>query len=340
MEMCLVYYFDQNTWARITLEENSYPGEPNYIYSEFSENIYDYMKKLDQYCIQGYDDLSDVQREINGLFADEYEIVFIPAGREMITLLTNQLNYIFTIMDDNQKRSIDYCTQNYIERILKIKPQFENGMTGMYQDKLLTSEENINRKLLKQIMEVIDSVLKGKYHFVSGEERLVLDNHKYVKMNFASSGQQESIWIFNLVFYYVLENKKTYMIFEEPESHLYPEAQKNMAELIALFLNASNGGIVTTHSPYLLGAFNNLLYASYLGEKNPIETGDIIAKDKWIDLKEMNALYVESGKVSDMMDEELPMIKNETIDQISTVINVDNEKLLQIYLTQEKNHAE
>lgn len=340
MEMCLVYYFDQNTWARITLEENSYPGEPNYIYSEFSENIYDYMKKLDRYCIEGYDDLSDVQREINGLFADEYEIVFIPAGREMITLLTNQLNYIFTIMDDNQKRSIDYCTQNYIERILKIKPQFENGMTGMYQDKLLTSEENINRKLLKQIMEVIDSVLKGKYHFVSGEERLVLDNHKYVKMNFASSGQQESIWIFNLVFYYVLENKKTYMIFEEPESHLYPEAQKNMAELIALFLNASNGGIVTTHSPYLLGAFNNLLSASYLGEKNPIETGNIIAKDKWIDLEEMNALYVESGKVSDMMDEELPMIKNETIDQISTVINVDNEKLLQIYLTQEKNHAE
>lgn len=340
MDMCLVYYFNENTWARITLEENSYPGEPNYIYSEFSENIYNYMKRLDQYCIQDYTDINEVHKEINSLFSDEYEIVFIPAGREMITLLTNQLNYIFTIMDDNQKRSIDYCTQSYIEQILKIKPLFANGMVGMYQDKLLMSEESVNRRLLKQIMDLIDFVLKGKYRFVSGEERLDLDNHKYVKMNFTSSGQQESIWIFNLIFYYVLENRKTYMIFEEPESHLYPEAQKNMAELIALFLNASNGGIVTTHSPYLLGAFNNLLYASFLGEKNPTETGKVIAKDRWIDLEEMNALYVENGKVINMIDEELPMIKNETIDKISMVINSDSEKLIEIYLTQETTYAE
>lgn len=340
MDMCLVYYFNENTWARITLEENSYPGEPNYIYSEFSENIYNYMKKLDQYCMQDYSDINEVHKEINSLFSDEYEIVFIPAGREMITLLTNQLNYIFTIMDDNQKRSIDYCTQSYIEQILKIKPLFANGMVGMYQDKLLMSEESVNRRLLKQIMDLIDFVLKGKYRFVSGEERLDLDNHKYVKMNFTSSGQQESIWIFNLIFYYVLENRKTYMIFEEPESHLYPEAQKNMAELIALFLNASNGGIVTTHSPYLLGAFNNLLYASFLGEKNPTETGKVIAKDRWVDLEEMNALYVENGKVINMIDEELPMIKNETIDKISMVINSDSKKLIDIYLTQETTYAE
>ena len=340
MDMCLVYYFNENTWARITLEENSYPGEPNYIYSEFSENIYNYMKKLDQYCMQDYSDINEVHKEINSLFSDEYEIVFIPAGREMITLLTNQLNYIFTIMDDNQKRSIDYCTQSYIEQILKIKPLFANGMVGMYQDKLLMSEESVNRRLLKQIMDLIDFVLKGKYRFVSGEERLDLDNHKYVKMNFTSSGQQESIWIFNLIFYYVLENRKTYMIFEEPESHLYPEAQKNMAELIALFLNASNGGIVTTHSPYLLGTFNNLLYASFLGEKNPTETGKVIAKDRWVDLEEMNALYVENGKVINMIDEELPMIKNETIDKISMVINSDSEKLIDIYLTQETTYAE
>lgn len=168
MDMCLVYYFNENTWARITLEENSYPGEPNYIYSEFSENIYNYMKKLDQYCMQDYSDINEVHKEINSLFSDEYEIVFIPAGREMITLLTNQLNYIFTIMDDNQKRSIDYCTQSYIEQILKIKPLFANGMVGMYQDKLLMSEESVNRRLLKQIMDLIDFVLKGKYRFVSG----------------------------------------------------------------------------------------------------------------------------------------------------------------------------
>ena len=41
-----------------------------------------------------------------------------------------------------------------------------------------------------------------------------------------------------------------------------------------------------------------------------------------------------------MIDEELPMIKNETIDKISMVINSDSEKLIDIYLTQETTYAE
>ncbi|MCD7965897.1 MAG: ATP-binding protein [Clostridiaceae bacterium] len=339
MDMSLVYYFDQNTWARITLAESEFKDEPNFIFSEFSSNIYDYLKKLEQYDIRDQEEIKIVRAQINRLFCDEFETIFVPAGREMITLLTNQLNYIFTIMDDSQKRSIDYCTQSYIEQILKIKPLFENGMQGMYQNKLLTSEESVNKKILKQIMKLTDHILKGKYMFVSGEERLVLDNHKYVKMNYTSSGQQESVWILNLIFYFVLENRKTYLILEEPESHLYPEAQKHMAELIGLFLNASNGGIVTTHSPYLLGAFNNLLYASFLGAKNPTDTEKIIDRDRWIDIEQTSGLYVERGRVLDMIDEELPMMKNEVIDKISEIINRDNELLMQIHFTQEQGNV-
>lgn len=335
MDMSLIYHYSENTWAKISLKENTFPGEPNYIYSEFSRDIYEYLNEAGRDEDKKELDIRLMRDQVNELFHDKYEIVFIPAGREMITLLTNQLNYIFTIMDDSQKRSIDYCTQSYIEQILKIKPMFENGMRGMYQNKLLMTEDTVSKKILKQIMGLIDTVLKGRYVYVSGEERLVLDNSKYVKMNYTSSGQQESIWIFNLIFYFVLENRMTYLILEEPESHLYPESQKQMAELISLFLHAGNGGIVTTHSPYLLGAFNNLLYASFLGRKNPKEVEAVISRDKWIDADGMNALFVEKGGVTDILDEELLMIKNETIDEISTVINSDNEKLMQIHLSQE-----
>lgn len=48
---------------------------------------------------------------------------------------------------------------------------------------------------------------------------------------------------------------------EEPESHLFPDAQKDMAEALGLFANKNNQLMVTTHSPYILGAFNNLLYS-------------------------------------------------------------------------------
>lgn len=67
-----------------------------------------------------------------------------------------------------------------------------------------------------------------------GEERLQLENGKYVRINFASSGQQEVVWILNVLFYYLLNNKKIYFIIEEPESHLFPNAQKLIAEFIAL----------------------------------------------------------------------------------------------------------
>lgn len=331
MNMSMEYYYSENTWVQVALTSNSNQGDTNFIFSKFSQNIYDYIRELDTQLWGSDFDIKNWRTTLEQLFHDDYESIFIPAGREMITLLTNQLSYIFTVMDDNQKRSIDYCTQSYIEQILRIKPLFESGMRGMYKNKLLLSQDSINKKMLNRIMDVIDGVLKGRYLFVSGEERLVLDNHKYVKMNFTSSGQQESMWIFNLIFYYVLENKKTFLILEEPESHLYPEAQKNMAELIALFINAGNSGIVTTHSPYLLGSFNNLFYASYLGKKDLQKVNNVISQEKWLNIDTINALFVSAGSITSILDDMLPMINNEVIDGISTVINEENDALMQIH---------
>lgn len=341
MGMQLTYYYSEDTWATVRLKESNYPGEPNYIFFDFSESIYSFLSILDTGSVIVSNEMrAKCQYDVNKLFHDPYESVFIPAGRSMITLLTNQLNYIFSTMDDVQKRSIDYCTQNYIERILKIKPAFEYGMRGMYREKLMTSDEWINKKLLNQIMNLIDSVLKGQYRYVSGEERLFLNDHKYVKLNFTSSGQQESIWIYNLIFYYVLERSNIFLILEEPESHLYPEAQKDTAELIALFRNAGNPGnsvMVTTHSPYILGSLNNLLYASTLGQKLDKETDAVIAHEKWLSASSTSAFHVHSGMIEDIMDKDLLMIKNEVIDDISQVINDTSEQLMQLQLKQEES---
>lgn len=65
-----------------------------------------------------------IKKQINDVFADYREVIYIPAGRSMITLLSTQLNYIYSMMDDSQRRSMDYCTQNYLEKILQLKPFF------------------------------------------------------------------------------------------------------------------------------------------------------------------------------------------------------------------------
>lgn len=73
---------------------------------------------------------------------------------------------------------------------------------------------------------------------------------------------KKSFGIFNLLFYYLIEDKRVFLILEEPESHLYPSSQRSVGELLGLFLNdEKNAELITTHSPYLLGTFNYMLQA-------------------------------------------------------------------------------
>ena len=325
MDMSMRYEYDNETFAQITLQESRYEGSLNYIYIDFSKNIVDILNTLNNSHYEK-DDLISI---MNKLFSDEYEIVYIPAGRSMITLLTSQLNYILSIMDDMQKKSIDYCTQNYMERILRLKPLFSDGMRGMYYNKMSMSSEPLNKKLLQLMMKHIDIILKGKYQYMQGEERLVFENHRYVRLNYTSSGQQEVVWILNLLFYYVLENRKVYMILEEPESHLYPEAQSMVAEILGMFLHPGNHMLLTTHSPYILGAINNLLYACTLAKQGK-EVTRIIVSEKFLDAETTSSYYVDEGGLRDIIDRELMLIENSVIDGISDSINEQNDKLMEI----------
>ncbi len=324
------YEYGKNTYVEITLrfDEGANYISPNYIYFEFSDNIGDF---LSNYSSKAENELkkSELTLALKQLFSDEYETIFIPAGRSLITLLTTQLNYIFTVMDEEQKRTIDFCTQKYVERILKIRSVFDEGIYGYLENKRRTSIENINIKLAKKCIVLIDKILKGKYVFISGEERLVIENDRYVKINFTSSGQQESVWIFNILMYQLINRTKTFLILEEPEAHLYPNAQKGILELLALFMSDGNSTLITTHSPYILGATNNLLYANALSEnldKNAIEA--VVASDYQI--HSCDAYFVEKGKIESCFDEEYNLIKNEVIDGAAEEINMVFDKLIEL----------
>ncbi len=243
-----------------------------------SSNIIDYINsKANQVS-----ERSVIQEELNSLFNDDYEAIYIPAGRNIISLLSSQLSYILATMDDDQKRSIDYCNLKYIERILKIRPMLADGLEGLAAQKRNTLK--LDEKAIAKMTELISKVLKGRYVFENGEEKLFLsesndDTDSFVKLNFASSGQQETVWIFNILFHLLATNTKAFIILEEPEAHLYPDAQKDISEILALMSNHSYELLITTHSPYILGAVNNLIYADYIA-KDPSKEKDV---DKLVD---------------------------------------------------------
>ena len=86
-----------------------------------------------------------LRNTIYSFFEDEMEIVYIPAGRSLITLFSDQLNYVYGSMDDMQKRNLDYCTQNYLERILRLKTVFTSSYTQMIMNQIQLTDKRMER---------------------------------------------------------------------------------------------------------------------------------------------------------------------------------------------------
>lgn len=330
-EMQLQYYYGDNKWIRISLKPD--PLKPNYIWIDLSQDIKSFLKDIENYKEQeewGVREQS-LRREIDSFFEDEMEIVYIPAGRSLITLFSDQLNYVYSSMDDMQKRNLDYCTQNYLERILRLKTVFTSNYTQMIMNQIQLTDKKMERDFLEDMVELMQQILKGEYVNVQGEERLQVSDERYVKINFASSGQQEVVWILNVLFYYLLNHKKAYFIIEEPESHLFPDAQKRIAQFISAAKEQGNQVLVTTHSPYILGEINNLLYANRISNSvNVTKLKRIMKTCQWIEFDKFSAYYLEEGKVSSCMDNEFQSIENEIIDGASDDINKEFSEMVSL----------
>lgn len=329
-EMSLKYYYTDNIYIQIQLKND--PIAPNYIWINLSKEFINFLNSYDKIqtdtLMQKHHNGS-LKNEIDNFFGDNEEVVYIPAGRSMMTLLSSQLMYIYSVMSDDQKRSLDYCTQNYLERTMQLKPLFSEGVQLMIKRKIELTDEKIDRENLNLCADLMKRILQGEYRNVDGEERLQLSKERYVKINFASSGQQEVVWILNVVFYYLLNNKKSYFIIEEPESHLFPNAQKLITEFIFLAKNNGSKILLTTHSPYILGTINNLLYANKISkvvDANKLK--EIIHPYKWLEVGKMSAYFVEYGMINSCVDEEFEAINNEVIDGASDVINTDYDKMV------------
>ena len=114
---------------------------------------------------------------------------------------------------------------------------------------------------LNQIKKITDGdVVKEE-----GKEFLVLDGGKYVNMSAAASSIKE---ISPLLF--LLKNRpgtKVAICLEEPEAHLHPSMQIQVADLIAECIN--NGFLVhiTTHSDYFMDRLNQLIKLGNIRKK-------------------------------------------------------------------------
>ena len=156
---------------------------------------------------------------------------------------------------------------------------------------------------------------------------------------FGSPGQQEIVWALNSIFLTILKNEKTFIVFEEPESHLFPDSQLVLAELAALTVNSSKSRIIiTTHSPYILTAMNLLLYS---GEKEGKQNSekDVIRKEYRLKPQKVKAYLLSrnTGKLESITGEEIGLVDAMKIDGVSDKIDAAMDLILQNSMRKQEN---
>lgn len=177
-------------------------------------------------------------------------------------------------------------------------------------------------------------MLRGDYVNESDGEKLYYSDREYVKLMYASSGQQEVLWILLLIFIRILEQRKVFLVLEEPEAHLFPSAQKDIIELIALLINSTGSTVfITTHSPYILTSINLSVYSAKVENRILSSTTPIVKKLLRISPNQMDAFIIDNSNgfiFNSIKDKDEQLIDATQIDGISNFINQATERIMDL----------
>jgi len=99
--------------------------------------------------------------------------------------------------------------------------------------------------------------------------------------------------------------------------------------------------IITTHSPYILSVFNNLLFAQRVVDKNPScesEVEELIPKQFWLDPNEFAAYSLGNSSIEEepeycesIFNQKTGAIKQNYLDAVSEMLGGDFNALYSIY---------
>ncbi len=346
-----ITYFPKDTWSDDEFEINYQINETKFIIKksvgekiikfEYSDNV----KRLINESRKLYKQIAKKQKElkrplqliISVEFSEEfdnlikkhistvskYNQIFIPAGR---SFFSNIESSIFTFL--STKKALDPFLIEFGSTYESIKRLFGDNFFK-------------NTKQMTGLDKIIKSILNSEYLREKEKDFLIHSDNRKVKLFNASSGQQEILPLLIILKFLLNENlfpeqKNTVLYIEEPEAHLFPNAQKDIVKILAKIFNLKEKKfqyVITTHSPYILSSFNNLMYAGYLKhilkEKDKKKLYNIIKKDELLDSDSVSAFTLKSdNKLYSIINNENKLIDQNILDMVSNIISEEFSKLM------------
>lgn len=250
--------------------------------------------------------------------------LFIPASR---SFLANLQKNIFSFLAQNI--TIDPFMKAFGSNYESIKSLYSEDIFHQlsYEDK---NDDYI--KTYEKTKKILEQIIRGSY-IQEDEQDWIKLKKRSINLSNASSGQQESLPMLLILSTYPFlgfGREKTFFI-EEPEAHLFPVSQKHIITLIGILYNINQNIFITTHSPYILSALNNLLQAYDVKEQIGFETiKSLVDPKSTINYDDVKAYTMKDGKLISIMDNETRLIGVNIIDEVSDEFSNVFDKLLEL----------
>lgn len=290
--------------------------------------------------------------------ADNIKLCFLPSERNMVAVFRNIRSEYRAKTIDNLFNFINEWDdiKRYYNRDRSLPMPFLGGMEFYYDSKngkeVLKIAENktispfyassgvqSSMPMYVMIDYLTDKVFK---HRVSVTRKYINDLMIEALRNegvFTSKEFTEESWeAINTRLKKRLEYHGSHIFVEEPEQNLFPKAQQELIFDIAQKINEAcsdnkeSSLFLTTHSPYIITAFNLLINAAKAHDKSTEKSDEIVPLNRVIPLDQISAYYIngETGVFKSIVNPEIEMLGGDELDSASAYIDEMTAKLYDI----------
>jgi len=266
-----------------------------------------------------------------------YDTIFIPADRSLFTDANKGVTLV-------QSPGLDPLVGRFGAEIL---------WGGKWKVGSLTAGDDALIDLNKELVRLVG----GAIHTNGGEPVFKAKDGRELPLPLLSSGTQELVPLLNVLERLATQQEQRQVYFhasvepqridspigirvlvylEEPEANVFPTTQ---SDLVRLFTWLSNrplwdfSWVITTHSPYVLTACNNLIEADQVVAARPELRGEVaklIPEQYWIKRDDFRAYAIEDGVLRSIVAEDTGLISTNYLDSVSETIGVEFDELLRL----------
>jgi hypothetical protein len=245
---------------------------------------------------------------------------FIPAGRSFFAIFRES---VFSVISSGT--AIDPFLVEFGRLYEHVRREYQE--LEIWEDTLVANR--------------IGELLGGEYVREKGNDFIKMPDGRRVPVAVSSSGQQELLPLaITLATIGGQEGGRvwTTLFVEEPEAHLFPTSQRQIVHLFAavtdlVSADSSSQYVITTHSPYILAALNNLMYGGKIASQDPDKLKDVLGllgPDVLIAPEKVAAYSLEDGGARDIIDPETKLVEATLIDRVSGDLAREFEQLVSI----------